>query len=171
MLTVPVLGNLSEHDIVPEWVVSEPIPVPLLGGDRQRFTLVMDAIGEERVSGEVAAAVDAFLSLGEADRELIGEKAFENYTEYVEEVEFEGLPVENPSEIWPFIHPEGIYVSRRHRRDRDIYVTVACQCDWEEEHGLQFVYRRGHQLVRVSDQDGHLTSADAYNRDDLEVGL
>lgn len=47
-----------------------------------------------------------------------------------------------------------------------MYVAVDCRCDWEEEHGLQLVFRQGRMLTRVSDQDGHLTEAHAYGRVD-----
>ncbi|WP_180970290.1 DUF6985 domain-containing protein [Deinococcus planocerae] len=32
------------------------------------------------------------------------------------------------------------------RRDREVYVGVACECAWEEEHGPQRVSRRGERL-------------------------
>lgn len=46
-----------------------------------------------------------------------------------------------------------------------------CECDWEEEHGLQLVFRQGKKLTRISDQDGHLTEADAYDKPDEEDEL
>ncbi len=60
--------------------------------------------------------------------------------------------------------PTEVFVSRRSERDRAIYVQITADCDWEPEHGLQIVYRRGSELSRVSDLDGHLTHSDA---DDL----
>ena len=41
-------------------------------------------------------------------------------------------------------------------------------CTWDQEHGLQIIYRRGAELSRVSQQDGHLTTSDAYARPDSE---
>jgi len=48
---------------------------------------------------------------------------------------------------------------------------VACECDWEPEHGLQLVFRQGRKLTRISAQDGHLTEADAYDKPDEEDEL
>ena len=48
---------------------------------------------------------------------------------------------------------------------------MACECEWEQEHGLQLVFRQGKKLTRVSDQDGHLTKADAYGIPDNEDKL
>ena len=67
-----------------------------------------------------------------------------------------------PEAVWAHVQPTGIVVSRRHRRDCAIYVQITANCDWEPEHGLQIIYRRGCELSRVSDYDGHLAHADAY---------
>ncbi len=79
--------------------------------------------------------------------------------------------ITDPNEIWNFVHPSKIYVSRRHRRDKDIYIHITCRCDWEEEHGLQLVFRQGKKITRVSDIDGHLTESDAYDKADEDDEL
>lgn len=48
---------------------------------------------------------------------------------------------------------------------------MVCNCDWEYEHGLQFVFRQGRVLTRVSAEDGHLTEADAYDKPDSKDKL
>jgi hypothetical protein len=73
-----------------------------------------------------------------------------------------GFHVARAEDIGACVHPSEIRVSRRHRRDSLIYVQSTAECDWEREHGLQIVYRRGDELSRVSDPDGHLTHTDAY---------
>ena len=62
-------------------------------------------------------------------------------------------------------------MARRSRRYEDIYINVTCECEWEKEHGLQIVFRQGKQLTRISEQDGHLTEADAYDKPDKEDAL
>lgn len=75
--------------------------------------------------------------------------------------EYESLrEIKDPNHIWNFIQPADIYVSRRAYQEQDIYVQVACECDWEQEHGLQLVFRQGKKLTRISDNDGHLTEAE-----------
>lgn len=56
----------------------------------------------------------------------------------------------------------GILVSRRPFEDKDVYVQLTRNSDREEEHGFQIGLRRGKELARGSEQDGHLTTADAY---------
>jgi len=77
----------------------------------------------------------------------------------------------NSLNIWNFVYPSEIYVSRRQHNDKDIYIILACECEWEREHGLQLALRQGKKLTRVSDQDGHLTEADAYDKSDSEDSL
>jgi hypothetical protein len=79
--------------------------------------------------------------------------------------------IKDKNEIWNFVYPSDIFVSRRHRRDKDIYITLACECEWNKEHGLQFVFRQGKKLTRISNQDGHLTEADAYDKPDSKDKL
>jgi hypothetical protein len=52
-----------------------------------------------------------------------------------------------------------------------MYVQIACQCDWEQEHELQLVFRQGRKLTRISYFDGHLTESDAYGKPDEEDEL
>ena len=77
--------------------------------------------------------------------------------------------IKNKNEIWKYVYPQEIHITRRHRRDEDIYLSVICE--WEQEHGLQLVFRQGKQLTRISPQDGHITEADAYDKLDEEDEL
>jgi hypothetical protein len=42
--------------------------------------------------------------------------------------------------------------------DQEVYVSVACECSWEPEHGLQLVFKEGRCVSRVGPYDGHLTN-------------
>ena len=119
------------------------------------------------------AALRAFLTLTSADRLKASQPVFDNCQEFLEAV---GANAENQAmaelqkveEIWSYVHPQRVYLSRRSRRDLSIYLQISCHCDWEEEHGLQLVFRRGRDLVTVSAEDGHLAESDAYDRPDEE---
>ena len=71
-------------------------------------------------------------------------------------------------EIWDFVTPMCIYATRRPYKEKDIYINLTCSCEWEKEHGLQLVFRQGKKITRVSQEDGHLTDADAYGKPDSE---
>jgi hypothetical protein len=125
---------------------------------------------------EADTALTNFLKLSINDRDSISKLAYGNCQSFLDIVSFEEADeplrqIKNIHEIWNFVHPTEIYITRRPYKDQDIYLTVACECDWEQEHGLQLVFRQGRQLTRISDQDGHLTEADAYDKPDEEDEL
>jgi hypothetical protein len=107
--------------------------------------------------------VHAFLNLDDSARLAASPYVFKNYRDFADAIGDEdvGCEIRDPREVWGFIKPTEIRISRRPRRDRAIYVQIVAECQWEPEHGLQIVYRDGSQLSRVSDQDGHLTWTDA----------
>ena len=43
------------------------------------------------------------------------------------------LEVNNENDIWKLVHPKYIFVSRR-SKDHLVYIEIAAECDWEEEH-------------------------------------
>jgi hypothetical protein len=168
MPTLPELGELVRDADVPDWWVSQPVPVPFFSGRPLRFVIESDD-DSGTIEPDFVAAVAAFRALGDAQRVAISGAVHSNYREMLDAVEdLEPLDIASAADIWRFVVPTEVRVSRRDRRDRDVYVSVDCECDWEEEHGLQLVFRRGNQLVRVSEQDGHLTHADAFDLPDEE---
>lgn len=174
-----IIGALRQDERFHDWWKSEDIAVPFFGGKALAVVFMgYEPEADSEFIGEADSALRNFLNLGEADRLKISEHVHRNCMDFLEAVEFDPevvdervLDINDTAEVWAFVHPQQIHVRRRHRRDRDIYITVACECDWEEEHGLQLVFRQGRQLTRVSDQDDHLTNADAYDVPDSEDAL
>jgi hypothetical protein len=103
-------------------------------------------------------AIAAFVGLGTAARMKASSKVLRNCHDYLEMVETgewsQGMEnIKDAKQIWLFVKPRTIHVQTHKKR---VYVSVLCECDWEEEHGLQLVYRNGRTLTRVSEQDGHV---------------
>ncbi len=159
-MNIPRLGPLHSDEDDPEWLISEPISIPYFDGLFLTFTL--DSI-EEEDEADALSAVEAFLALDSAARRAAGPYVFQNYRLMAEAVGADavGCHIATPDDVWSHVHPNEIFVRRR-SRDQIIYVNLTAECDWEPEHGLQIIYRRGNQLSRVSEQDGHLAHADAY---------
>jgi len=172
-----IIGRLNQQESFPDWWKSEEIEIPFF--DNYKLPIIfMDFEPEHDKTfiDEADQTLTNFLKLNADDRNLISELAYKNCMDFLEIVEFDEAdePLRQiiiKDEIWKFIHPTVIYVLRRHSRDEDIYLQIACEADWEQEHGLQLVFRQGKKLTRISDQDGHLTEADAYNKPDEEDEL
>ena len=167
------VGELKPHPAFPdECLISEPTPIPFFEGEKIKF--IFDGYEDDaNFFSDVDKAVSNFLDKDRNEKLEISPLIFENYREIFEEFgEEENIPkVEDAKDIWDLVYPQEIYVSRRDRRDKDIYIQIHCECEWESEHGLQIVFRRGEKVTRVSDIDGHLTESDAYDEPDLDNEL
>ena len=102
---------------------------------------------------------------------MLSDLAYQNCMDFLEMIEYDEADeplrqIKDKNDIWYFIEPTQILVQRRRCNDQDIYITLGCECAWEREHGLQFVFRQGKRLTRISTIDGHLTEADAYGISD-----
>ncbi len=59
-------------------------------------------------------------------------------------------------------------MTRRGTGDKGVYVSLECGCDWEQEHGLQIVFKNGLKVNKVGPFNDWLTNSDAYGDDSLE---
>jgi len=160
-INIPVIGNLIQNDRFDDWWESEKIKIPLFDNLGIKFIVMA---GQKDINEDFNKAIDNFLQLKDRQRLEASKYIFKNYREIIEAVgedEFD-FEVTNENDIWKYVHPKEIYVKRR-SKDNLVYIQITAECDWEEEHGLQIIYRNGNIISRVSSQDGHLTHTDAYN--------
>ncbi|MFD0892986.1 hypothetical protein KBB96_16320 [Luteolibacter ambystomatis] len=158
-MNVPLLGRLRPEPDGSGWMACAPISVPLYEG------LDLDANIEgidEADAGEANAALQAFLALGTDGRREAQPYVYQHYLRiaklFGDQLE---CHIDSPDDVWQHIHPCSLTLTKREEDDL-IYVQICGGCDWDAEHGLQMIYRRGRQLSRVSGYDGHLTHSDAH---------
>ncbi|MGI4739847.1 MAG: DUF6985 domain-containing protein [Janthinobacterium lividum] len=172
-----IIGSLTQDENFPDWWTSNKFPIPFFDNEELSISFTGYEPGEDsEFLIEADKALTNFLTLGKPDRESISYLVYKNCMEFLDTVDFieEDQPlrdIKDRNEIWKFVWPSNIYLSRRPYNQPDIYVQIACECDWEQEHGLQLVFRQGRKITRVSEQDGHLTEADAYGKPDEEDEL
>ncbi len=172
-----IIGQLKQEVNFPDWWKSEEIEIPFFDNNRLKITFMnFEPEFDKTFIDEADQALKNFLKLNTDDRNLISDLAYKNSIDFLDAVEYAEVDeplrqIKNKNEIWKFIQPTEIYVTRRPYKEQDIYVQIACECDWEQEHGLQLVFRQGKKLTRISEQDGHLTEADAYDKPDKEDEL
>jgi len=176
-ITSEIIGVLFQNDQFDDWWESQPIEIIFFDNKKLKITFI-DLVPEsdQNFIKEADIALKSFLEKKMNDRLELSELAYQNCMEFLNAVGYDEADkplwdIKDKSEIWNFIYPQGIYVTRRHRRDEDIYISLTCECEWEEEHGLQLVFRQGKKLTRISDQDGHITEADSYDKPDEEDEL
>lgn len=161
-MNIEPLGELQRYPDIEEWFVSGEVSVPYLGGIELPF--IIEAIEDDPAPQEFTNAIQRFLGLPTAERDKAASYVFETYKRFVDlvgEDEFD-FTIGSPDDVWQHVDLTTVHVSRRLYGDKKVYIQMTGNCDWEEEHGLQIVLREGHELARVSEQDGHLTTADAF---------
>ena len=169
MIEVPFLGGL-EKDQFDNWLRSKPIPVKVLGGGQ--FEFILEGYEKDEIKEDFHQAIENFLSI---DEKVLKES--ENYIyQYYKDIFVQLVPgddwyieIERPEKVWKHIQFGNTpIVTRRPYGDKDIYISLECSCDWEQEHGLQIVFKQGLRVNKVGPYDGHLTNSDAYANEKLE---
>ncbi len=160
-MRIEPLGELITDEDDPSCLFSDEVLVPWLSDARLVFTFA-DLEGDE-MPEDYAAAVRRFFALTSRDRDTAAPYLFRHYQSFCDVLSDKdiGVTIEGPGDVWQHVDPCEIHVSRR-SEDGKVYISIDAECAWEPEHGLQLVYRDGGTLSRVSEQDGHLTHADAY---------
>lgn len=157
-ITLDAIGDLAQSEFDDWWTVSAFVP---LAGQDLPITVMnfnpQDSAHADRVA-MFDSAIRAFMALGVVERQAAGTLAIANCHDFIEAVGEEDWNREmaqchDAEVIWKFIKPRNAYVSFG-KKTGHAYVALACNCEWEEEHGLQFVYRNGRELIRVSAADG-----------------
>lgn len=181
--TSATVGGLTQSDDpdLADWWYSEPIAVPFWDGRKIPFVYVFSPAADRDFVAAADRAAAAFLKLTNEDRLALTPLLDENCRTACDNTDYgpndaklrqRWLGPEDRTALWDCVTaPETIQVQRRHRRDGDIYVHMGMDCEWEDEHGLQFVFRKGLKITRVNQQDGWLTDADAFGLPDSEDKL
>ena len=172
-----IIGKLKQDDQIDDWWESELIEIPFFNKEKLKI-IFTDFIPESDLEniGEWDNALKLFLENSDSDRIKLSHLVYKNCTDFLKMVEFNEADqhlrkIKNKNKIWDYVQPNEIYISRRPYQDKDIYVNINCECDWEQEHGLQLVFKQGKKITRISQIDGHLTEADAYDKPDCEDTL
>ncbi len=167
-----VIGKLYQNEEFADWWESELIQIPFFGNTELKVTF-LDFVPEDDQAYLLEAdnAMKNFLLKNSDERFELSALVRQNCREFLEAIGYDEVDkplweIEHKDEIWTFVYPQEITLTRRHRRDEDIYLSIMCDCEWEQEHGLQLVFRQGKQLTRISAQDGWVTEADAYDKPD-----
>ncbi|MCR9228452.1 MAG: hypothetical protein NXH90_13620 [Flavobacteriaceae bacterium] len=176
-ITSKIIGELKQMPQTADRWVSKPVEIPFF--NKKKIKIAFRFLGPENDSAFIDEADRALNNFFKKDSVYRHELSELVYTDCMDSLYAIGQnesnkppwDIKEKSEVWNFVCPQGIYLARRHRKDKDIYVAITCACDWRREYGLQLVFRQGKSLTRISDQDGLLTQADADYKSDKKDKL
>lgn len=134
------------------WWVTAPLPVPFFDGRALPFNFTVDPEGEAWDAAQDAALT--FLNLKAKAREhttphVLADLRFSlEVTSYGdEEYEQDMAAIDTSEALWAQVTPKEVWVVYPSIEPETPYVLVCTEPSWEQEHGLQLVLRRGHELV------------------------
>jgi hypothetical protein len=166
-MIIPLLGEVTK-DARFESYWSNPLIVPMLG---RACRFALELYDEDPAKEDFLVAVKNFLS---ADRTVLQAAESHIYNYYKDcgsfwETGDEDFPkIMSQKDIWKYAQLGGESIVSRRRKDNTIYISLECNCDWEQEHGLQIVFKNGLKVNKVGPFDGHRTNSDAFSQEDLE---
>jgi len=146
-----IAGQLkpSKHDI--DFFQSEPFSIPYF--DNKKLVVGFVEAEHQPYLESADRSLENFLKLNSFDRANDSELVLKYYSETLEYGYAQELSIETPKDVWNFVVPVEIII--HWDEIGDIYLCVSCECDWEEEHSLQLVFKNGQTLTRASGHDGH----------------
>lgn len=169
MIELPGIGRLT-YDSALDWYISKELTLRVLGGHLCRIVLVGHY--EDDNTQELYTAARNFLSIEPSVLREAEEPVYQYCRDCARywDPDWGDYPeIVSPHDVWKHVRFGGeAMVVRRAYCDRAVYVSLECACDWEEEHGLQIVFKNGLKVNKVGGYDGHSTNADAYSDESLE---
>jgi hypothetical protein len=159
-MEIPLIGTVTKDEEL-GWYYSEPIPVQVLGGQMCRF--ILEGYDDDVNKDEFHSAIKYFLSINQS----VLRDAEPHIFQYYKDEEF--ITIESPADVWKHVQLGAKpMVMRRGYGDKGIYISLECECDWEEEHGLQIVFKNGLKINKIGQYDSHCTNSDAYDDESFE---
>lgn len=153
-----------------DWLCSEPLPVRMLDG--AICEIALEGYQDDPHPQDFHAAIAAFLSNGPDVLRAAQAPIFQYYRDVnrrQDPSDEDFVAIASADDVWRHIQfgfeP---MVERGDPDERDVYISITCNCDWEREHGLQIVLRNGESVCKIGPYDGHLSNADAYGDDTLK---
>ena len=121
-----------------------------------RLYLDLPYIEEEESTSVYAEAFSNFLKLTPDDLRKVTPYAFAMFKQFETAVDPSCLnvTVEEEEGGWSEVSVEGVNLIRNKSYEDTVYVQLSVECTWDPEHGMQFIYRNGNVLSRVSANDG-----------------
>ncbi len=148
-----IVGELKPLDYDPDYFESEPYPIPYFNHKKIKIGFI-EALHESYLS-EADKVLEIFLKLDSSERIKNSKIVYDYYDKTLLYGYTNELQIKTIEEIWDFVYPSEIII--HWDENGDFYLCVSCECDWEEEHGLQLVFKDGLNLTRASGHDGGFT--------------
>jgi hypothetical protein len=148
-----IVGALYPVDYDEDFFESMPFPIPYFNNKELKIGFTDPEHQPYLTSAD--KVLEYFLQFNTTDRIGDSDIVYRYYSETLKHGYTKPLEIKVPADVWNFITPAEIII--HWEEDDELYLCISCECAWEEEHGLQLVFKDGRVLIRASGHDGHFT--------------
>ncbi len=162
------VGTINVDDSSDECFTA-PIRVAFL--DNEEYEFLLEDYIDDSSKEDFHKAINNFINLDKSVLNDVSEFVYQYYLKTLKYLSPEDdwyIEIEKPKNVWQFVQFGCEPVVSRRDEDNRIYISFACNCDWEREHGLQLVFKDGSYINKLGGYDGHLTNSDAFGDESLE---
>ncbi|GAL06291.1 hypothetical protein JCM19237_1936 [Photobacterium aphoticum] len=149
--------------------ISEPVIVTLFG---QAFTFELSQYEGDNDRDAFHQAIRHFMALEPSALQQAEAAIFAYYQKinaYFEPDDECYVDIPQASDVWAHIEwGDRITVMRRPYGDKGIYLLLTAWCAWEEDHGLQMVFKHGKAVNMIGPVSGRVSHIDAFGDPSLE---
>lgn len=160
------IGNFTDDELL-DWLESEEMTFPILN---EKGTFILEDYRPE----DHAAFVSAFQNFMALTPDFLKTASEHLYAYYLdcediyEQMDWEKPKIETPDDVWNYVTLGDRPLARFREKDKTVYITLGCTCDWEQEHGLMIVFKNGEYINKLGPYDDHLTNSDAFAKAEME---
>lgn len=164
-IEIPGLGVLKlEREY--GWYNSEPMPVGVMG--ESEFSFSVEGYESDDRKEDFDTAIANFLAAPPSVLLDASEAVFKYYhacKDYWGEIS----DIKSANDVWRHVNfGYVVAVKRRPYGDRGIYLSITGACEWEQEHGLEIVFKNGLRVNKVGAYDECCTNSDAFGGEDRD---
>ena len=140
-----IVGELKSVEYDPDFFESEPYPIPYFENNKLKVGFI-EAEHQPYLDG-ADNVLENFLKRDLVERKKDSQLVFNYYNTALKYGYTKSLGIKKIDEVWNFVRPSEIIVECD--ESGTFYLNVSCECEWEEEHGLQLIFKDGLTLVRA----------------------
>lgn len=157
-----IIGTLQQDGRLSNWYKSRPVTIPFFKDLKIEIVYAVTLNNPTEFVTQADAVLANFLQKSNEDRLQLSKTLYDDCKLFLNNIgyqkELDSLySIKHEKKIWNFITPKEIRVCNKTTNSSKLYLLILCDCEWDYEHGLQFIFLNGNKLLRISEIDGCLT--------------
>jgi len=137
------VGNLKIDKYDEDLYCSEPFEIPYFGN--QKVTIGISHAYLRSTLEDSDEVLGKFLALNTENRNADSEIVNRYYNQSLNAGMTKPLNILKDQDVWNFVTPSEIIIDAGEKGA--LYIYISCGCKWNEEHGLQLIFKNGVQLT------------------------